>query len=160
MRMSVVSAVILACLPAVSFADEDHASMQPDTLKWTAAPPALPAGSQIAVLAGNPESDGAYVVRVRMPANYTIPPHTHPTDENITVIEGTLHLSMGTAIDPTKGEVVSAGGFFHLDKGMPHAAWATNPTIIQVHGMGPFVINYINPDDDPRKTATTGSGSK
>jgi quercetin dioxygenase-like cupin family protein len=159
--MSVVSALILACLPAVSLAAEDgHVSMQPDALKWSAAPPALPAGSEVAILAGNPQSEGPYVLRVRMPANYRVPPHTHPTDENVTVIEGTVHVSMGTTLDPAKGEVVPTGGFFHMTKNMPHAAWATTPVIIQIHGMGPFAINYVNPADDPRKTATTGSKSK
>lgn len=157
MRMSVVTALIVTCLPAASLAMDEHVAMQPDALKWAAAPPALPPGSEIAVLDGDPGSEGLFVVRVRMPANYKVPLHTHPTDENVTVIEGTLHISMGTADDPTRGEVVPTGGFFHMAKNVQHAAWATSPTIIQIHGMGPFAINYVNPEDDPRNAATTGT---
>lgn len=157
MRMSVASALMLACLPTASLAMDEHVTMQPNALKWGAAPPALPAGSEIAVIAGDPNSAGPYVLRVRMPANYKVPPHTHPADENVTVISGTLNVAMGGKLDTTKGEAVPAGGFFLAAKGMPHYAWSTGPTIIQIHGMGPFAINYINPADDPRGPATTGS---
>ncbi len=157
MKTSVlVSALILASLPAASLAMDEHAVMQPDALKWGAAPPALPPGSEVAVLAGDPGADGSYVVRVRMPANYTVPPHTHPTDENVTVISGALHFAMGATLDKSKGEAVQPGGFFRAAKGMQHYAWSTEPTVIQIHGMGPFAIDYVNPADDPRTTATTG----
>jgi len=34
---------------------------------------------------------------------------------------------------------------------MHHFAWFKGETIIQIHGEGPFQINYVNPADDPRK---------
>ena len=157
MRMSVVTALIVTGLPAVSLAMDEHVATQPDALKWTAAPPALPPGSEIAVLNGDPGSEGLFVVRLRTPANYKVPPHTHPTDESITVISGAFHIGMGDKFDSAKGEAASPGGFFHMPKGMQHYAWSTGPTIIQIHGMGPFVIDYVNPEDDPRKAATTGT---
>jgi quercetin dioxygenase-like cupin family protein len=157
-RTSVVSALVLACLPAASLAMDEHVAVQPGTVKWGPAPPALPPGSEAAVLSGDPASNGPYVVRVRMPANYTVPPHTHPTDENVTVIEGTLNVAMGGKLDRGKGDALGAGGFFHMPQGMQHYAWSTGPTVIQIHGMGPFAITYVNPADDPRKMTTTGSG--
>jgi len=45
---------------------------------------------------------------------------------------------------------VRAGGFFNAEKGMQHYGWTTGPTVIQIHGMGPFAIDYVNPADDPR----------
>ena len=34
---------------------------------------------------------------------------------------------------------------------MPHYAVAKGVTVVQVHGVGPFVVNYVNPADDPSK---------
>jgi hypothetical protein len=34
---------------------------------------------------------------------------------------------------------------------MPHYAQFKKGAEVQVHGMGPFVINYVNPADDPSK---------
>ena len=108
MKTSVVSALILACLPAASLAMDEHIFMQPDSLKWGAAPPSLPPGSEVAVLFGDPSGSGPYAVRVRMPANYKVPPHTHPTAENVTVLSGTLNVAMGNTADTTKGEALPA----------------------------------------------------
>jgi len=161
MRKTVISALILAALPAASLAMDDHAAMRPDALKWSAAPPGLPPGSEIAVLAGDPTKDGPFVIRLKTPANYRVPAHTHPDGESVTVISGTFNIGAGGKLDTTKGEAMPAGSFKHVPKDLQHYAWSTGPTIIQIHGMGPFGINYVNPDDDPRNTATTGStGSK
>lgn len=157
MKASLVSALLLASLPSVALAMDDHTVVKPDMMKWGAAPPALPPGAEVAVIAGNPESDGAYVVRVRMPADYKVMPHTHPADENVTVLSGTMNFAMGGTFDAAKGEVVPAGGFFQAPKGMQHYAWSSEPTVIQIHGMGPFAINYVNPADDPRNMAEKSS---
>jgi anti-sigma factor ChrR (cupin superfamily) len=90
-----------------------------------------------------------------LPAGYKIPPHTHPTDENVTVLSGAFHVGMGDKFDTKKGETLRAGGFVNAQKGMQHYGWTTGPTVIQVHGMGPFTINYINPADDPRNAKTS-----
>jgi quercetin dioxygenase-like cupin family protein len=163
MKMSVVSALILASFPAVALAMDTQVVRQPDALQWGPAPPALPPGSEVAVLYGDPTSSGPYAVRVRMPADYKVPPHTHPTAENLTVISGNFSVGMGGTFDTAKGEAMAPGAFARMEKGMPHYAWATAPSIIQINGMGPFEINYINPADDPRGMAkgagdaTTGS---
>jgi quercetin dioxygenase-like cupin family protein len=150
MRMTFVAALLLAALPAAASAMDNHMAVQPNALKWGPAPPSLPPGAQVAVLDGDPGKDGPYVLRAKLPSGYKVPPHTHPTDENVTVISGTFHIAMGDKFDATKGDAVKAGGFFSAKKGMQHYGWTTGATVIQVHGMGPFVINYINPADDPR----------
>src|SRR4029077_2086766 len=91
---------------------------------------------------------------------YKIPPHTHPTDENVTVLSGNFHIGMGDKFDARKVETVRAGGFFNAQKGMQHYGWTTSPTVIQVHGMGPFTITYLNPADDPRNAKTSGKQKK
>jgi anti-sigma factor ChrR (cupin superfamily) len=150
MRKTVVTALLLAALPAAALAMDDHIAVQPNTLKWGPPPPGLPPGAQVAVVAGNPGSDGPYVVRAKLPGGYKIAPHTHPTDENVTVLSGAFHIAMGDKFDTKKGDEVKAGGFFNAQKGMQHYGWTTRPTVIQIHGMGPFAITYVNPADDPR----------
>jgi quercetin dioxygenase-like cupin family protein len=120
-------------------------------LKWGPAPAVFPRGAQIAVLSGDPFKDGLYVVRLKMPSGYRIPAHNHPTDEMVTVISGNLHLGMGDKLDEKQGMLLTAGGYAEAPAKMNHYAWATGPTVVQVHGQGPFAITYVNPADDPSK---------
>ena len=154
MKKIIVAALLLAAAPAVALA-VDHIAVQPNALKWGPGPPGLPPGAQLAVLAGDPGKDAPYVVRAKLPAGYKIPPHTHPTAENVTVLSGTFNIAMGDKFDSKKGEVVKAGGFFTAEKDTPHYGWTTGPTVIQIHGVGLFAINYINPADDPRNAKPT-----
>jgi len=148
--ITLATSLLLAALPIGAVAMDEHAAVQPDALKWGPAPPGLPSGAQIAVVSGDPSKDGAYVLRAKMPAGYKVPAHTHPTDENVTVLSGSFHFGMGDKLDTAKGEALKAGGFVRAAAGMQHYAWTTAPTIIQVHGIGPFEIKYVNPSDDPR----------
>jgi len=149
MRTIFVMALLLAALPAGALA-MDQMAVQPNALKWGPAPPGLPPGAQVAVVTGDPGRDGPYVIRAKMPSGYKIPPHFHPTAENVTVLSGTFHIGMGDTFDSKKGEALKTGGFFTADKGMHHYGWTSGVTVIQVHGMGPFAITYVNPSDDPR----------
>jgi hypothetical protein len=131
--------------------DKDHVLVRPDDIKWMPAPPALPAGAKAAVLSGDPSKAGPYVIRAKLPDGYKIPPHWHPTDENVTVIHGTLMVGKGDKFSAAASEALPAGSFMRMPKDMRHFAWTKGETIIQVHGMGPFDINYVNAADDPRK---------
>jgi quercetin dioxygenase-like cupin family protein len=142
---------IVALLPLGATAD-DHTVTQPGSLKWGAAPPALPKGAQIAILFGDPAKEGQFIYRLKLPAGYKVPAHTHPNDENVTVLSGTFHIGTGDKLDETKGEALKAGGYMHMPKGMQHYAWFSEDTIVQLNGVGPSGITYVNPADDPRKT--------
>jgi hypothetical protein len=132
-------------------ADQDHVMIRPEALKWGPAPPALPAGAQMAVLAGDPSMKGMpFVIRAKLPDGYKIPPHWHPSDENVTVLKGTLLVGRGEKLDPAKMEELPAGSFMRMPKEMRHCAMAKGETVIQVHGIGPFEITYVNAADDPR----------
>jgi quercetin dioxygenase-like cupin family protein len=144
-----IAAAMLAAIP-ISVASADHVVTQGDTLSWKAAPPSLPPGAQIVVLVGDPSKAGPYILRLKFPAGYTIPAHTHPNDENVTVIAGAFHVGMGPKLDQTKGQMLKAGGLAHLPKGMQHFAWVSEDTIVQLHGVGPAGVNYVNPTEDPR----------
>ena len=107
---------------------------------------------RVGCITGNPGQEGPFVLRIKAPAGYKVPPHVHPADENVTVISGTVNLGMGDKIDAAKETPLKPGGYFKASKGMAHYASFPEPTIIQVHGVGPTGINYINPADDPRKS--------
>jgi quercetin dioxygenase-like cupin family protein len=144
-----LSAVILGLSASAALADA--AAINAGELKWGPAPPTLPKGAQAAVVSGDPGGKDLYVVRLRMPANYVIPAHNHPTAEYVTVLSGTLRIGMGDKLDRTKGVAIGAGGFAAAMAGMNHYAWTTTATVIQVHGQGPLTMTYVNPADDPTK---------
>jgi hypothetical protein len=131
----------------------DHGLTTPADLKWGPAPPVFQAGAEMAVLQGNPNAAGAYVVRLKMPDGYKIMPHWHPTTENVTVISGTFHLGSGDTFDEAKGMEMPTGSFGFIGPHMNHYAWATGETVVQVHGQGPFKLTYVNSADDPSKAA-------
>jgi quercetin dioxygenase-like cupin family protein len=153
MRTTCVPAFLLAAvgLPLTTHAaDEHHAAVQSDALKWVA-PAAYAKGAQLAVVKGDPTKEGIYVVRLKVPAGFRIAPHTHPNDENVTVLSGTFHIGTGSAFDETKGTTLKAGGYAYVAKSMQHYAYFPEATVIQLHGTGPQGITYVNPADDPRK---------
>ncbi len=128
-----------------------HVIVTPDKLQYKPNPN-LPPGAQTAVLSGDPtKAGGLFAVRVKLPDGYKVPPHWHPSDENVTVIQGALLIATGDKFDMSKLETVPVGGFMHMPKEMRHFAATKGETILQVHGIGPFEINYVNPTDDPRK---------
>jgi hypothetical protein len=129
----------------------------PDEIQWGPAPPSLPPGAQLAVLEGDPSKPGLFTIRVKAPDGYKIQPHWHPTSENLTVISGTFNVGMGPKWDESKPTVLSTGAFASMPARMKHFAWTSGETVLQVHGNGPFVINYVNPADNPvqpKKPAT------
>src|SRR5688500_19865787 len=77
----------------------EHTMVNATELKWGAAPPGLPSGAQIAVLEGDPGKAGAFAIRAMFPDGYKVPPHWHPTDERVVVLQGTLLLGMGAKVD-------------------------------------------------------------
>jgi quercetin dioxygenase-like cupin family protein len=123
----------------------------PSEIKWKDGPPSLPPGAKMAVLDGDPTRTGPFVMRVKLPDGYRIPPHVHPRPERITVISGTFHVGMGDRFDPAKGREMPAGSFGTWPAGMKHFVWVKGETVVQLHGTGPWVIEYLNPADDPRK---------
>jgi quercetin dioxygenase-like cupin family protein len=132
-------------------ADKGHVMVRPSDLKWGPAPSGLPAGAQVAVLSGDPRKAEPYVLRVKLPDGYKIPPHWHPTDENVTVLAGTFVAGKGERFDAGAAEALPAGSFVCMPKKMRHFAWVKGQTVLQIHGVGPFEINYVNAADDPRK---------
>jgi quercetin dioxygenase-like cupin family protein len=153
MHQPLIIAAALFALSATPVAAQSHHHLvtQADSLAWKAGPGSLPPGAQFVVMVGDPGKDGPYILRLKFPAGYKIPAHTHPNDENVTVISGTFHMGMGGKFDDTKGQKLKAGGLAHMPKGTEHFAWVSEDTVIQLHGVGPAGVTYVNPADDPRK---------
>ena len=138
-------ATILAAAPA-----PPQNAFSPDQIQFGPVPPVLPAGAQLAVLEGDPMgSSGDFTIRLKMPDSYRIAPHWHPKRENVTVISGSFKVGMGDSFDASKMTAFRAGSFAYLDPSMHHYGMAVGETVVQVHGMAPFQINYVNPGDDP-----------
>lgn len=151
--MRCLLAVALSLSAATAAAqDTSHAVIAlPDRLTWGSAPPALPPGARLAVLEGNPSEPGPFTMRVLLPAGYRIPPHYHAAVEHVTVLKGTFKVGMGERYDPSAMTLLPAGTFAALQPGTRHFAEAQGETIVQLHGVGPWGLTYVNPADDPRK---------
>ena len=136
-------------------AQSAHVLVPANKVQWGPAPPALPAGAEIAVLEGNPSEKGAVTLRLRFPANYNIPPHWHSMTERVTVLSGTLNVGMGDKLDRPGSQALGPGGFVSLPANMHHFAWTAVPTVVQINLEGPFDIFYVNPADNPQRTTST-----
>jgi mannose-6-phosphate isomerase-like protein (cupin superfamily) len=109
-------------------------------------------GAEIAVVSGDPDAVGeSFVLRTRYTGTVRVPPHWHPTDEHITVLSGMFILGMGERFDESSATPLAAGAYAFAPAKMPHFAWSKGDTVVQVHGVGPFVINYVNPADAPAR---------
>jgi quercetin dioxygenase-like cupin family protein len=149
---STIFATALLLSTTATFAQDDHTVVQPDQIKWGPAPAALPSGAQIAVLYGDPGKEGLFAFRLKVPAGYKVPPHTHPVIEAVTVISGTFKLGMGETADEAKAQPLPAGSFFAFPPGTPHYVFIGEETVIQISSNGPWGITYVNPKDDPRQS--------
>lgn len=132
-------------------ASSSHVMMAPGDLTWTDPPPGLPPGSRLAVISGDPTQAQPFVIRAQVPAGYRVAPHWHPGDENLTILSGTVALGMGEQFDESAMTSIGPGGYAALPADMRHYFLAKSAATFQVHGMGPFVVNYVNPADDPSK---------
>jgi quercetin dioxygenase-like cupin family protein len=157
MSRSIVVAVlgVVACAASVvaQTPPTAHKVVTAESLVWDPGPPVLPKGMSIAVMSGNPAEPGPYTLRAKMPAGYTIPPHWHPTDENLTVLSGEMLVGMGEALDPASMQRMGPGSYTLMSSPMRHYVRARTEVVLQVHGTGPFTITYVNPADDPRTAA-------
>ncbi|HEX2454931.1 MAG TPA: cupin domain-containing protein [Vicinamibacterales bacterium] len=134
-----------------------HVIQTPQEAQWGPAPPLLPAGAQIAVLTGDPTKSAPYAVRLKFPANYAIPAHSHPTDEHVVVASGALTFGMGDKLVKGAGnKTLAVGGFALMPANMNHFAFTGGQeTTIVLYGQGPVEFKYVNPADDPRNAKSS-----
>jgi quercetin dioxygenase-like cupin family protein len=154
MRPFMLTAALLLATTGPVLAQDHKAghAMRADQLQWMPAPSAFPKGAQMSVLSGDPTKAGSFTIRLKTPAGYKIPAHSHPTAERVTVISGDFHFGMGEKLDQAKAEKLGSGGFVDLPAKMNHYAFMSTETVVQIDSEGPFAITYANPADDPSKS--------
>lgn len=146
-----IQAVVLMALSTYAYAADtkiermSHKVMESfssDKLNWQDEP-ILPKGAKSVLLIGDPSKPGVFIVRLKFPANYQIPAHTHPYTEVITVLKGKLGNGMGQKLDASKGEILGAGDSFVLPDQHSHYVWTTDEeTIVELIATGPWGIKY------------------
>ena len=128
----------------------DHIVIRPGTIAWQPAPPSLEAGAQVSILEGDPSEPGIFTMRIKMPDGFAIAPHTHPEVERVTVVSGTFLLGEGATLDRASAGRYEPGSYLSMPVGMRHYAIAEGETVIQLTSNGPWQIEYVKAEDDPR----------
>jgi quercetin dioxygenase-like cupin family protein len=127
-----------------------HTMVKPADLKW-ADVPSLPPGAKVAVIEGPMNEAKPFTIRLKFPANYEIPAHSHPAIERVTVLSGTFNMGAGDKLEKKQTTALSAGSIAIMQPGTNHFAWTKEETVVQLNGTGPWGITYVNAADDPRK---------
>jgi len=151
MRALPLSACLL--LWAVTLHGQSASISKASTLTWGPAPAVFPKGAQMAVVSGDPGKAAPFTVELSFPDGYRIPPHFHPTDENVVVKKGTFLVGMGDTLDVSKTKPMKVGAKGHLPAQAHHYGIAKGATVVSVTSMGPFGMTYVNPADDPQAAA-------
>jgi len=112
-------------------------------IQWKPCPPNLPGGCQMAVLEGNPKSNGLFTVRFKISEEFVIPPHTHPKDERVTILQGKMYVAFGKDAVRENAKEFTAGDYYVNARNEIHTVWADPGTIIQLTGIGPWEANFV-----------------
>ncbi|HEY5936820.1 MAG TPA: cupin domain-containing protein [Kofleriaceae bacterium] len=130
-----------------------HVMMNLDEVKEWKPVPSLPAGATMTVLEGAPPfgPGKGFAFLLKFPKNYKIPPHTHLVSERVTVLSGSLQFGHGEKWDPKALKEVKQGGIVIVPAGHAHFVNTKTDVVVQLQGVGPWGIHYIDPKDDPRK---------
>ena len=141
--LSLIFGVVLLGASAPALAQP--VTVKLNEVKWTDMK-GMPAGWKHAILAGDPEKPGPYVERIKVPPNASVPPHSHPDTENITVLAGRFGIGTGEKFDKSKGTVLGVGSFYMLPANTVHYAWSgPKGMTLQIHGMGPSGMTMVQP---------------
>jgi SAM-dependent methyltransferase len=145
-------------IPFVAIAQEitdegpdHHLLYEAGEIEWRDAPASLEEGAKVAVLEGNPSEPGVFTMRICMPDGFQISPHWHPNVERVTVISGTFLLGSGENVNRADTQRLEPGSYTSMPPEMVHYAIAEGETVIQLTSVGPWIINYVYPSDDPRQ---------
>ncbi|RJQ20007.1 MAG: DUF4437 domain-containing protein [Nitrospiraceae bacterium] len=150
--MTIVSPVSVAVAEEGKKMQQTAVMLTPAEIMWVVGPASLPPGAQFAVMEGDPKSPGMVTMRLKLPPHYKLQPHTHPADERVTVISGTLYFALGEEMDASKAKALTAGSFFVVPpKTGMFGFTKDDEAVIQLNVMGPWGVTYFNPADDPRK---------
>jgi quercetin dioxygenase-like cupin family protein len=143
---------LLLAGPLAAMAQDRQKVVPATEVPWVEAPSSIPPGAHVALLYGDPSKQELFVMRLKMPAGYKIPPHSHPKPEVITVLSGTVKLGIGETADEATAQTMPAGSFYVIPPNTAHFTAAVEETVIQLSVNGPWGINYVSPKEDPRQS--------
>ena len=139
----------VALIPMSAFAQHDGQQfVTAKDIKWGTTP-SLP-GAKFAVLQGPMNQAVAFIARIQFPDGYKIPPHFHSGIEHVTVITGVFAMGHGEKFEHTQVTPLRPGDVAIMQPQTPHFALTTGATEVQIHGVGPWTLTFVNPQDDPR----------
>jgi hypothetical protein len=136
-------------VPALAQQPPHFHTVTAKSLKWNDTP--LIPGGKVAVIEGPLDTATPFTIRILIPANGRIAPHYHTAIEHVTVISGTFNVGHGEKFDKAKTTPLAAGDVAIMQAKTPHFVWVDKETIVQVHGVGPWTVTFVDPKDDPRK---------
>ena len=151
--MQTIRLALAAMMLTIAGAAAQSTTHTMDAVKpqWGPVGPNLLPGAEIAVLQGDPAKADLFTIRLKMPKGYVVSPHYHGTDLHVTVISGEFSAGMGDAVDLAHAPVLRSGDFVTVAANQHHYDAARSPAVVQIYGMGPFSLTYINPNDDPQR---------
>jgi quercetin dioxygenase-like cupin family protein len=120
--------------------------------------PLKPMAGDVELLYGDPEIAGQpFVMRIRELPGAKVPPHSHPVDEHITVVQGTWYFAIGAEFRHDSLQELKAGSYAFAPKGSTMFGYSPDGAVVQVHGIGPFQIHWrggLHTLDDPDAART------
>lgn len=140
---------VVFTIPALAQEPPHFHTVTASTLKWSDTP--LIPGGKVAVIEGPLDKPTPFTLRILIPANRRIAPHYHTAIEHVTVISGNFNVGHGEKFDKAKTKALAAGDVAIMQPKTPHFVWVDKETIVQVHGVGPWTVTFVDPKDDPRK---------
>lgn len=113
-------------------------------MPWTPCPPNLPSGCELAVLEGSPKNSDLFTVRFRVKDGMVMQPHTHPKDERVTILEGKAAVAFGKDARREDAKEFGPGDYYVNARGAVHKVWLEPSTILQITGIGPWEVEYVD----------------
>jgi hypothetical protein len=107
---------------------------------WHEAPPGMPPGGTFAVISGDPREAGPFVMRVRLPPGYMLPPYRRPKEEQLIVLAGAITLGTCGESGTIDTRKLTAGAYASLPANELHFAHTQDGAIVQIVGIGPFEV--------------------
>ena len=119
-----------------------------DALKWVNAPASLPAGAKVVMLQGDLAKSGAFTFRLKLPAGYQLKPQSNPAITRLFVISGALNFGTGDKFEKARTMPLYSGYAHWPNKG-PYFGFTREETVLEIEGVGPWAVAYVNAADDP-----------
>jgi mannose-6-phosphate isomerase-like protein (cupin superfamily) len=133
MKVAFALLLFIGLTTTVSADPSDHGTISPDKLVWGPTDPNQPSAPQIAVLYGDPAKAGPFGIRLKIPAGFEFPSHTHSQVEYVTIISGKAKVAWGIKADPMTGDDLGPGSFFWMKNGYHHSLKAIDDVVLELH---------------------------